>query len=254
MENKMQKTATHTPRRPAPKLASRTASSPPPRLGRNVAFRDIQVPQKEKSRDVETKNRTVFELAAIEPIKAARRCQADISAMNSGFREETRRHIAEAYAIACALENNAQAWRSFIDDEFWQLRKRPPKMEDQREPLLPVMVFVFNAIDRNIYKRAQKYAAGLKQYWIDNVPAREVAAKIEEDGGIEALSQASAESKPKKKQKPEQSSKLTFSASEARRGSLLALSEGQEAHLIIRRVTGERGVVARIVRFDPVKA
>jgi hypothetical protein len=251
----MPKTATHPPRKPPPNLPQRRPSSPPPpRLGRKVAFRDNQVPQNGKAQDVGTKNRTVFELAAIEPLKAAKHCRAKISAATGGFHEEMRRHLAEAYAVACALEKNRQAWRSFIQDEFWQQRKRPPKMDDQREPLLHVIVFVFDAaIDRNRYKRAAKYAAALKQYWIDNVPAREVAAKIEEDGGIEALSQASAESKPKKKQKPEQSSKLTFSASEARRGSLLALSEGQEAHLIVRRVTGERGVVARIVRFDPVK-
>jgi hypothetical protein len=192
-------------------------------------------------------------LAAIEPIEAAKHCRAKISAATGGYHKEMRRHIAVAYAIARALQKNRQAWRSFIEDEFWQQWKRPPKMDDQREPPLHVMVFVFEAIDRNIYKRASKYAAGLKQYWRHNVPAREVAAKIAEDGGIEALSQASAESKPKKS-KPGNSSKLTFSATEGRTGSLLALSEGQEARLIIRRVTGERGVVARIVRFDPVKA
>jgi hypothetical protein len=220
----------------------------------NVAFRDNQARQKEKSPDVETTSSTVFDLAAVEPLKAAKYCRAEISAATDGFHKEMRQHIAEAYAIARGLQKNRQAWRTFIEDEFWQHRKRPPKMDDRGRPLLHVMVFVFGAIDRNIYKRASKYAAGLKQYWIDNVPAQKVEAKIAEDGGIEALSQASAESKPKKKPKPEQSSKLTFSVTEGRRGSLLALSEGQEAHLIIRRVTGERGVVAKIVRFDPVKS
>jgi hypothetical protein len=119
---------------------------------------------------------------------------------------------------------------------------------------LPVLVFVFNAIDRNRYKSASKYAAALQQYLTHDVPAQEVAAKIKKAGGIEKLYRDSAGSKSNKKVKPEQSLKLTFSATEGRRGSLLALSEGQEARLIIRRVTTERGVVARIVRFDPVKA
>jgi hypothetical protein len=220
---------------------------------RDVAFRDNQARRKEQAQDIRKTPLTVLDLAAIEPFKAAKHCRAKISAATGGFHKEMRRHLAEAYAVARGLEKNRHAWRNFIDDEFWQQRKRPPKMDDQREPLLHVMVFVFEAIDRNIYKRASKYAAALKQYRIDNVPAQEVAAKIAEDGGIEALSQASAESKPKKKQKPERSLKLTFSATEGRRGILLALSEGQEAHLIIRRVTTERGVVARIVRFDPVK-
>ena len=81
-----------------------------------------------------------------------------------------------------------------------------------------------------------------------------MVAKIKEDGGIEALCRASAANKPKKKAKSERPLKLTFSASGGPRARLLALSEGQEARLIIRRVTGERGVVARIVRFDSVKA
>jgi hypothetical protein len=257
----MQNIVPRTARKPALNLPQRRPSSPPPppppppppRRMPNVAFRDNQFPREDSPQDLSTNSATVLDLAAVEPVKAARRCRAAIAAATGGFHKEMRQLIAEAYAVARALQKNRQAWRTFIEDEFWQHRKRPPKMDDRGRPLLHVMVFVFGAIDRNIYKRAQKYAAGLKQYWIDNVPAREVAAKIEEDGGIEALSQASAESKPKKKQKPEQSSKLTFSASEARRGSLLALSEGQAAHLIIRRVTGERGVVARIVRFDPVK-
>ena len=251
----MRNTVPHTARKPALNLPQRRPSSPPPPPRRmpNVAFRDNQFPREDSPQDLSTNSATVLDLAAVEPVKAARRCRAAIAAATGGYHKEMRQHIMEAYAIARGLQKNRQAWRSFIEDEFWQHRKRPPKMDDRGRPLLHVTVFVFGAIDRNIYKRASKYAAGLKQYWIDNVPAREVAAKIEEDGGIEALSQASAESKPKKKQKPEQSSKLTFSASEARRGSLLALSEGQAAHLIIRRVTGERGVVARIVRFDPVK-
>jgi hypothetical protein len=173
--------------------------------------------------------------------------------MYSGFHKEMRRHIAEAYAVACGLENNAKAWRSFIQDDFWQHRKKPPKMDDQSQPLLHVMVFVFKAVDRIRYQRISKYAAAVRQYWTDDVPPQDVEAKIKKDGGIEALGRAATGNAPKKA-KPERSSKLTFSATAGRRGCLLALSEGQEVHLIVRRVTTERGVVARIVRFDPVKA
>jgi hypothetical protein len=240
-------------RKPVPKPVSYIGPPPRPIRRAIVAFRDNQARRKEQPQDIKKNPVTVLDLAAVEPLKAAKHCQADISAATGGFQKEMRRHMAVAYAVARALQNNREAWRSFVDDDFWQQRKKRPTIEDRTGPLLHVMVFVFNAIDRNSYKRASKYAAGLKQYWRHNVPAHEVAAKIEEDGGIEALSQASAESKPKKS-KPGNSSKLTFSATEGRTGSLLALSEGQEARLIIRRVTGERGVVARIVRFDPVKA
>jgi hypothetical protein len=115
------------------------------------------------------------------------------------------------------------------------------------------MVFVFKAIDRTIYKRAAKYAAALRRYWVDGVPAREVAAKIKADGGIEALCKAPTANKPKKKPKPAPSLKLTFSASEARTEGLLALAEGQQAQLIVKRVTTERGIVAMIIGFRPLK-
>jgi hypothetical protein len=220
---------------------------------RNDAFRDNQFPREDSPQDLSTNSATVLDLAAVEPVKAARRCRAAIAAATGGYHKEMRQHIAEAYAIACGLQKNRQAWRSFIEDDFWQPRERPPKMDDRGRPLLHVMVFVFGAIDRNMHKRAQKYAAGLKQYWRHNVPAHVVEAKIAEDGGIEALSQASAESKPKKA-KSQQSLLKLCSASEGLTKALLALPEGKKARLIIQRVASKRGVVARIVRFDPVKA
>jgi hypothetical protein len=132
----VQKAATHTPRKPAPKLIGRTAFSPPPppppRRMPNVALHDNQFPRKDSAQDIRKSPVTVLDLAAIEPIKAARRCQADISAMNSGFHEEKRRHIAEAYAIARALQNNPRAWENFRKDEFWEQRKKKPSIEDRK--------------------------------------------------------------------------------------------------------------------------
>jgi hypothetical protein len=241
-------------RKPAPNPTR--PGKPPVRPNRpaNVAKGDNQFAQEEKPRgDITRKSDTVLHMAAVEPIKAAKRCQAEISAMNSGFQKEKRRLIADAYAIACGLENNPQAWGKFLEDPFWNARKKKPTIDDRAEPLLHVMVFVFKAIDsidRNIYKRAAKYAAALKRYWADDVPPREVAAKIKEDGGIEALCKAPTANKPKKKAEPEQSLKL-LPDSEALRKKLLALSEGQKARLIIERVTAERGVVATIIGFHP---
>jgi hypothetical protein len=174
--------------------------------------------------------------------------------MYSGFHKEMRRHIAEAYAIACGLENNSKAWRSFIEDDFWKKRKKKPTFDDRNDPLLHVMVFVFNAIDRNRYKRASKYATPLRQYWRDYVPAQEVEAKIKQDGGIEALCRASAANKPKKKPKLKQSLLKLCSASEALTKALLALPVGKKARLIIKRVTNQGGAVAMIMSVDPVKA
>ncbi len=191
-------------------------------------------------------------MAAVEPIEAARRCQKAIADMNSGFHEERHRHIAEAYAIACGLENDPQAWSKFLEDPFWQQRKKKPSIEDRKAPLLPVMVFVFNAIDRTRYKRASKYAAGLEQYWIDNVPAHEVAAKIKEDGGIEALYRASTGNEPKKA-RSQQSLLTLLPVSEAVRRRLSALQVGEKARSIFKRVPSKRGIKLMILSVDPVK-
>jgi predicted acyl esterase len=188
-------------------------------------------------------------MAAADPIKAAKRCQTEISAMNTGFHNEMRLHIAEAYAVARELQKDQQAWEKFIEDDFWQQRKKKPAVAARKAPLLHVMVFVFDAaVDRNRYKRASKYATALKGYWTRNVPAREVAAKIEDDGGIEALCQASAGNKLKKA-KREQSLKL-LPVSDAYRKKILALPIGKRARLMIKSVNGERGEVAIITGFS----
>jgi hypothetical protein len=239
-------------RNPAPQPTPRSTPSRAPRRSRPVALRDNQARRKEQPRDVETKSRTVFDLAAVEPLKAAKHCRAAIAAATGGFHKEMRQHIAEAYAIARGLQKNRQAWRSFIEDGFWQHGKRPPKMDDRGRPLLHVMVFVFGAIDRNIYKRAQKYAAGLKQYWRHNVPAHEVAAKIAEDGGIEALCRAATGNAPKEA-KPQQSLLTLVPGSEAVRRRLEALQVGEKARSIFKRVSSKRGVTLMIMSVDPAK-
>ena len=173
--------------------------------------------------------------------------------MLSGFHEERRRHIAEAYAIACGLENNAKAWRSFIQDDFWQHRKKPPKMDDQSQPLLHVMVFVFKAVDRIRYQRISKYAAAVRQYWTDDVPPQDVEAKIKKDGGIKALGRAATGNAPKKA-KPQQSLLTLVPGSEAVRRRLEALQVGEKARSIFKRVSSKRGVTLMIISVERFKA
>jgi hypothetical protein len=172
--------------------------------------------------------------------------------MYSGFHKEMRRHIADAYAIACGLENDPQAWSKFLEDPFWEKRKKKPTFDDQNDPLLHVMVFVFNAIDRNRYKRASKYATALRQYWRDYVPAQEVGAKIKEDGGIEALGRAATGNAPKKA-KPQQSLLTLVPGSEAVRRRLEALQVGEKARSIFKRVSSKRGVTLMILSVDRSK-
>jgi hypothetical protein len=174
--------------------------------------------------------------------------------MLSGFHEERRRHIAEAYAVARALQNDPRAWENFRKDDFWQQRKKKPSIEDRKAPLLPVMVFVFNAIDRNRYKSASKYAAALQQYLTHDVPAQEVAAKIKKAGGIEKLYRDSAGSKSNKRAKSQPSLLTLLPGSEAVRRRLSALQVGEKARSIFKRVPSKRGVKLLIISVDSLKA
>ena len=248
----MQKAGTPTPRKPAPKPIPRSTPSRAPTRRPIVAFRDNQLAHKGKPRDIGRNADTVLDMAAIELIEAVRRCQDEISTMYSGFNTERRRLIAKAYGIARGLQKNPQAWRSFIDDEFWQQRIKKPSIEDRKAPLLPVLVFVFKAIDRTIYKRISKYAAALRQYWVDEVPARKVAAKIKADGGIEALYEAATGNAPKKA-KPQQSLLTLVPGSEAVRRRLEALQVGEKARSIFKRVSSKRGVTLMIMSVDSAK-
>jgi hypothetical protein len=119
---------------------------------------------------------------------------------------------------------------------------------------LPVLVFVFNAIDRNRYKSASKYAAALQQYLTHDVPAQEVAAKIKKAGGIEKLYRDSAGSKSNKKAKSQQSLLTLLPGSEAVRRMLAALQVGEKARSIFKRVPSKRGVKLMIISVERLKA
>ena len=246
-----------TTRRPAPKQIPHTAYSPPPpppRRPRDVALRDNRLAHKGKPRDIGRKADTVLDMAAIELIEAARHCQDEISTLYRGFTTERRRLIAKAYGIARGLQKNPQAWCTFIEDEFWQQRKKKPSIEDRKAPLLPVFVFVFKAVDRIRYQRISKYAAALQQYLTHDVPAQEVAAKIKKAGGIEKLYRHSAGSKPNNKTKSQQSLLTLVPGSEAVRRRLEALQVGEKARSIIKRVSSKRGVTLMILSVDRSKA
>jgi hypothetical protein len=235
--------AMSTIRKPAPCQTSARGES----SSRIVAKRDNRRHSAERAKEIGTKSRSIMDEAAVNPIEAAKLCQAAISAAQSGFNKERRRHIAEAYAIARGLQKDEQAWRKFREDDFWRQRKKKPPIDNRKAPLLHVMVFVFNALGLTRYKRAAKYAAALKQYWTDNVPAQEVAAKIGKDGGIDKLYQASTPKQTKKKRRSESVTLIDPGYRVWR--ALVRLREGKKARLIIERVPDIRGTLAKIIDF-----
>jgi hypothetical protein len=85
---------------------------------------------------------------------------------------------------------NQEAWKNFIEDKWWvDHRKKRPGMKDRSEPLLHVMVFIFNT---GTYDRAWKYFRALEKHFNDRVPPHCIGAVIKQEGGIEKMVRAAS--------------------------------------------------------------
>jgi hypothetical protein len=131
-----------------------------------------------------------FDSIAADPVAAAREIRKDFLELRRGFRNGLYHHLALAYEVADLMLTNKEAWKNFIEDEFWtKHRKKRPGMEARKEPLLHVMVFIFNT---GTYDRAWKYAKALKQHFEDRVPPHCIEDIIKQEGGIEKMVRAAS--------------------------------------------------------------
>lgn len=133
------------------------------------------------------RDQNLIELAIQDPLTAVGRCQDRVAQFECGYHEQLYHYIGVAYAIAYQLQHDPIAWRSFTQFPFWSFRKKRLRAKDARKALLHVMVFVFSAQSKAAYDRICTYATAVETYFQDNIPCTEVAAKIKQDGGIEAL-------------------------------------------------------------------
>jgi hypothetical protein len=134
-----------------------------------------------------TQDQNLMDLAIQDPLTAVECCQNRVTLFECGHHEQLYHYIAVAYAIAYQLQHNPDAWRSFTQLSFWSFRKKRLRAKDSGKALLHVMVFVFSARSKAAYDRICTYATAVETYFRDAIPCTEVAAKIKQDGGVEAL-------------------------------------------------------------------
>jgi hypothetical protein len=125
-----------------------------------------------------------FRIPEFAPLYTAIEIRAEVAQLQGGYRVNLWRCIANAYAVALIMSSNLEAYKAFLDEDFWQSKKKRPNAENI---LLNVMLFVFNVTTDNAYSRAWKYAKALEACFADGVPSEQIRDLIEEEGGIEAM-------------------------------------------------------------------
>jgi hypothetical protein len=148
----------------------------------------------------------MFDAIRQDPVGGAVRCQAQVEEDHAGFRRCHRLRIAEAYLITLLLQASFPLWKLFLRLEYFKgQRKLSALNEETFRPFVggAVMQFTFNPTRQSQAKenRAWKYARAVEAYADAGVPAEEVADRIEQDGGIEALCRKAAQDTPRRKVK-----------------------------------------------------
>jgi hypothetical protein len=151
-----------------------------------------------------------------DPLEAAIEIRNDIFKLKRGYRQNLYRCVARAYAVACAMASDKDAWAEFLEEDFWKhQRKKRPGVHSRNKALLHVMVFVFNATSKNKYDRAQKYAKALEKSFNEKIPAECIEDVIQENGGLEAMMRAASQKKRARASKDGSSSDIANDAVES---------------------------------------
>jgi hypothetical protein len=216
-----------------------------------------------------------------DPIGKACECREQIEKLEEGYQRGLYAALGVAYAIAWHLERHWEDWVAFVNDPFFLCFKKRPKPKKHRgEILLYVMYFVFDARSKQRRDRAWKYARALSIYNNEGVPSAEVAAKIEEDGGVERLCARAIKEQPRRRKHEasegyfvlddeEVSGKPEAPSVAANEGEgepdnvlevemrpedldrVLRLSKGKKARITVKRIPGDdwQRIIATRVRF-----
>jgi hypothetical protein len=108
-----------------------------------------------------SKKDDLMKTAKQDPLTAAKLCQTELEKLEAGYHEQLYYLLAVAYAIALQMQRDHRAWKAFIQDSFWRFRKKRPRSKHLNRALLHVLVYVFQAKNKQRYDRAQKYNTGL---------------------------------------------------------------------------------------------
>lgn len=130
-------------------------------------------------------------------VDRAMKLRDDFAREEGGYRVKLWGFIADAFGVALQMSHNQEAYREFLEHDFWKNNRK--KRPAASSVLLNMMVFVFNGIEGNAYSRAWKFAKALEAHFNQGVPSEEITDIIKKAGGIEAMLK-----KAKKKSGPDE--------------------------------------------------
>jgi hypothetical protein len=135
-----------------------------------------------------------------KPLKAIRLCQSYAKTGDAGYHRRLRSLLAFAFQLSTDfVSRDGQHWEEFRKLPFWTKRNPAPDAPPDKI-ILFVCRYIWGAAatDGSAYNRAHKYARILTRYFFEPVHPDDVAARLEEDGGVEVVYELEVEENPRR--------------------------------------------------------
>lgn len=130
------------------------------------------------------------------PIDELREMPTAFSDLGGNYRAELNLKLARVYAIALTLRDDRDLWQNFCRLPEWEgFKGKKPQIDDISDVLQPCIRLAVGFHDANASKTASKYFNALSVPFKEQIPAAEVPAYIERNGGIEELAKRAAKSR-----------------------------------------------------------
>jgi len=104
----------------------------------------------------------------------------------AGYRQTVRETVTKAYEVAKSLMQDRRRWDEFCKDKWWQERKKPPTLGNQKDALR----FVLRKLTGegpSASKRANRFYLALAPLMEKGVPSSRVPEIVKKAGGWEKL-------------------------------------------------------------------
>jgi hypothetical protein len=148
-----------------------------------------------------TSENRLIALAQEDALTAAQECAAEVTLLETGYRDRLYDVLAGIYAVGSQLHRKRAEWRKFA--AAWTSAKNRPKPEKGRKrAMFWVVVFVFNSRGKRQMDRAYDYARALDYFHSKNIPAEEIAERINQTGGIDGVIRKARKQFPRRTNPP----------------------------------------------------
>ncbi|TXM97739.1 hypothetical protein FV242_30770 [Methylobacterium sp. WL64] len=136
------------------------------------------------------------------PLGVCAEARHQLGEVQAGYRRELYGVLALIVGIARHYYSDYKAWKVFFKQPCFHTSKVERKARThQVHALRHTMNYVFDAKSKQGRSRTGKYAAALHEYMLVGIPVDQIAAQIEQDGGIEKLYEKYLEREARKPKK-----------------------------------------------------